>query len=154
MNVFELIIERDLGRVVIPPPEPPPCDELANADAIFASAEKKQTTEHDALGARLRSEGPLLALLPVSRRAEAAAILERKPDLINILKRCNRYEIDCWTAMRLLGMPKWTSPIFLNGYADSSCQLKEEGPLPEQISPEEHNERDARKTCANLDDRS
>jgi len=52
-------------------------------------------------------EMPLLELLPVSRRAEAVAILDRDPAMIDHLRECKRGLIDCWTAMELMGMDPW-----------------------------------------------
>jgi len=49
----------------------------------------------------------LLELLPEWRRAEAQEIIDCTPAMIDVLRRCNRYEIDCWTAMELMGIDPW-----------------------------------------------
>jgi hypothetical protein len=43
-------------------------------------------------------------MLPVEYRAEAKAILEDDPSKVEILERCRACELDCWTALRLLGL--------------------------------------------------
>ena len=50
------------------------------------------------------SELPLIEMLPANYRDEAQRILDQDPNVIHILSLCNAGAIDCWEAMRRLGM--------------------------------------------------
>ncbi len=55
----------------------------------------------------------LLACVPANRRAEVAAALRDRPELQRHLEACRSGVVDCWTALRLLGLDpgQWNSPI-------------------------------------------